>query len=109
MHTCHLDICQTAVPPSRLFCRPHWFMVPKPLRDNVWATYRPGQEIDKQPSREYMDAQQAARIAVLERIRNKGCADPGYGGCIGERCDSCKARSALERLSRSGGRSDEPS
>jgi hypothetical protein len=24
-------------------CRRHWFMVPKPLRDAVLATYRPGQ------------------------------------------------------------------
>jgi hypothetical protein len=21
-------------------CRPHWYLVPKPLRDAVWATWR---------------------------------------------------------------------
>ncbi len=23
-------------------CRPHWYQVPKPLRDAVWATWRSG-------------------------------------------------------------------
>jgi hypothetical protein len=34
-------------------------MVPKPLRDEVWMTYRPGQEITKEPTPEYLDAMQA--------------------------------------------------
>ena len=25
-------------------CKPHWFALPKRLRDKVWAAYRPGQE-----------------------------------------------------------------
>jgi hypothetical protein len=31
-------------------------MLPKRLRDRIWATYRPGQERDKRPSPEYMEA-----------------------------------------------------
>jgi hypothetical protein len=23
-------------------CRPHWYQVPKPLRDAIWATWRSG-------------------------------------------------------------------
>lgn len=46
-------------------------MVPKPLQQRVWATYRPGQEIDKQPSAEWHAAAQnaIAVVAALERQR----------------------------------------
>jgi hypothetical protein len=42
-------------------------MVPKPLRDRVWATYARGQEIRKDPTDKYMEAQRAAVRAVEER------------------------------------------
>lgn len=35
-------------------CKPHWFALPKHLRDRIWSTYVPGQEITKRPSREYV-------------------------------------------------------
>jgi hypothetical protein len=41
--------------------------VPKPLRDRVWATYRPGQEDDWQPSEAYLEAARAAVVAVAEQ------------------------------------------
>ena len=37
-------------------CREHWFMLPKRLRDLIWATYVPGQEITKTPSQDYLVA-----------------------------------------------------
>lgn len=55
-HTCHAIGCNTAVPPKLFMCRKHWFMLPKKHRDAIWATYRPGQEIDKDPSQEYLQA-----------------------------------------------------
>lgn len=66
-HLCHAEGCSVPVPPRMLMCRRHWFMVPKPLRDAVWAEYRPGQEIDKRPSDAYMEVQQAAVRAVAEK------------------------------------------
>lgn len=39
-------------------CKQHWFMLPKFLRDRVWATYRQGQEITKTPSTAYLVAAQ---------------------------------------------------
>jgi hypothetical protein len=39
-----------------LACKPHWFQLPKAIRDEIWATYRPGQEIDKRFSDAYSDA-----------------------------------------------------
>lgn len=63
-HTCHATGCKTAVPPNMWGCKRHWFMVPKPIRDRVWATYRPGQERDKDPSVPYLKAAREAVIAV---------------------------------------------
>ncbi len=48
-------------------CRPHWFLVPKPMRDRIWATYRAGQEISKDPS----DAYDVAARAAIEAVRAK--------------------------------------
>lgn len=54
-HTCHWRGCRTPVPPKMWGCKAHWFTLPKLLRDRVWATYVPGQEIRKDPSPEYLD------------------------------------------------------
>ena len=42
-------------------CKPHWFRLPQRLRNKVWATYRPGQEITKTPS--------AAYVAVAKEVQ----------------------------------------
>jgi hypothetical protein len=42
-------------------------MVPAPLQAGVWATYRPGQEVDKKPTRAYLDAADAAIAAVAAK------------------------------------------
>jgi hypothetical protein len=63
-HTCHWPGCDTPVPPAMWGCEGHWFTLPKPLRDRIWATYRRGQEVTKSPSPDYM----AAAIAVQEWI-----------------------------------------
>jgi len=66
-HRCHWPGCTKAVPPRMWGCSPHWFSLPKHLRDLIWATYRPGQEIDKRPSPAYIDA----ATKVQEWIRNR--------------------------------------
>lgn len=50
-----------------LMCYRHWSMVPRDLQARVWATYRRGQEVDKQPSNDYLDAALAAIHAVYAR------------------------------------------
>jgi hypothetical protein len=55
------------VPPEWLMCKPHWALVPDQLQARVWATYRPGQEIDKHPSEQYLVAACAAIDAVAEK------------------------------------------
>ena len=53
-HHCHWPGCNKSVPPAMWGCRQHWFKLPLRLRNRIWATYRPGQEVTKMPSREYM-------------------------------------------------------
>src|SRR5690242_14210133 len=55
-HTCHWPGCPRVVPPAMWGCKEHWFKLPKPLRDQVWREYRPGQEITKTPSERYLVA-----------------------------------------------------
>ena len=55
-HTCHWPGCPVDVPPKLWGCAKHWYALPKHLRDRIWATYRPGQEITKTPSADYLEA-----------------------------------------------------
>lgn len=70
-HLCHAERCSVPVPPKLLMCRIHWYMVPEPLRRAVWRTYRPGQEIDKRPSAEYLEVMQSAIDAVAAKEARK--------------------------------------
>jgi hypothetical protein len=67
-HLCHAKGCTVEVPPKMLMCRRHWRMVPRDLQDTIWRHFRPGQEIDKNPSAEYMTVQRqaVAAVALLE-------------------------------------------
>lgn len=53
-HHCHWPGCGKQVPPALWGCRPHWYRLPKALRDRIWRAYQPGQEIAMLPSREYL-------------------------------------------------------
>jgi hypothetical protein len=64
-HHCHWPGCERSVPPALWGCREHWFMLPLHLRDLIWATYKPGQEITKTPSKAYV----AAAMQVQEWIK----------------------------------------
>lgn len=54
-HTCHWPGCEKQVPPAMWGCKPHWFALPKWLRNRVWEAYVPGQERRMDPSAEYLD------------------------------------------------------
>jgi len=53
-HKCHWPGCTINVQPKLWGCKRHWFMLPRELRDEVWRTYRAGQEITKTPSDDYI-------------------------------------------------------
>jgi len=69
-HTCHADGCTKPVPPKMFMCKRHWYAVPKPLRDAIWATYRQGQEHDKAPSDNYLrNASEAVKSVAAKEGR----------------------------------------
>ena len=71
-HRCHAVGCDVAVPPKMFMCRRHWYMLPKRMRDAIWATYRPGQERDKNPSAEYLQRAAEAQEWLRE---HEACRD----------------------------------
>jgi hypothetical protein len=66
-HTCHAVGCAVEVEPRLLMCLRHWRMVPRVCARRIRETYRPGQEVTKNPSAEYLVAQKEAVAAVAAR------------------------------------------
>lgn len=60
-HACHWPGCSKQVPPAMWGCKDHWFMLPADLRQRIWATYRPGQEVNGDPSDAYLNAADAVQ------------------------------------------------
>ncbi|MBO0820990.1 MAG: hypothetical protein J2P26_09095 [Nocardiopsaceae bacterium] len=67
---CRIPGCPAPVSTRRLMCRPHWYQVPKHLRDQVWATWRSGAGILDPAYR------QAVRQAVATVHAAAGTGDP---------------------------------
>lgn len=66
-HLCHAMNCKTRVPPKMFMCRPHWYMLPKAMRDRLWELYVPGQERRKDPTTEYIEHAMACVDHVAAR------------------------------------------
>lgn len=45
-------------------CKAHWFALPAGLRARVWATYKPGQEVNGTPSAAYIEAAKAVQAWI---------------------------------------------
>lgn len=60
-HRCPANGCTRTVSPAMLMCRPHWYMVPKPLRDAVWNAWGGGAGAGTAPH-------QAAILAAVEAV-----------------------------------------
>jgi transcriptional regulator with XRE-family HTH domain len=67
-HHCHWPGCETQVPPAMWGCKVHWFKLPKALRDRIWRTYAPGQEVDMTPSDEYLQVADDVQRWITERV-----------------------------------------
>lgn len=65
-HACHWPGCPAQVPPAMWGCRPHWYRLPKAIRDAIWRAFRPGQEQQGNPSRAYIEAARAAQDWIRE-------------------------------------------
>ena len=53
-HNCHWPGCDKQMPPAMWGCKYHWFKLPRELRNEIWRTYQPGQEVNMSPSVEYV-------------------------------------------------------
>ncbi len=73
---CPIPGCKVQIDPSRLMCRAHWYMVPKNMRDRVWATWRSGQGAF---SSEHEDAVRRAVVAVPADGSERAASPPGRG------------------------------
>lgn len=71
-HLCHWPGCTREVPPKLWGCKAHWFQLPGALRGRIWATYVPGQEINKTPSPEYVAAAKAVQDWIRTSAANSG-------------------------------------
>lgn len=65
-HHCHWPGCEKQVPPAMWGCKTHWFRLPRNLRNDIWASYRPGQEVDGTPSAQYLDAATRAQAWIRD-------------------------------------------
>lgn len=67
-HQCHWPGCERSVPPAMWGCKSHWFRLPRALRNKIWATYEPGQEIDMTPTTAYIKvAEEVQRWIASEK------------------------------------------
>lgn len=74
-HTCHWPGCGQVVPPRLWGCKAHWYRLPKKLRDEIWRTYRPGQEMTKTPGREYIQAARTVQDWIAQQPPQPAGAD----------------------------------
>jgi hypothetical protein len=70
-HHCHWPGCTEQVPPAMWGCKKHWFALPLVLRNRIWRTFKPGQEVDGTPSRDY--------VAVAREVQGWIQANHGVG------------------------------
>ncbi len=81
-HTCHAIDCSAPCPPEWLFCTPHWRLLPKALRDDVYRAYIPGQcKNHALVSRFWLKAAAKAKayVAVAEGVWDREKADQYLG------------------------------
>lgn len=70
-HTCHWPGCSVQVKPAMWGCQTHWFKLPKRLRSMIFSTFRPGQELDKNLSRDYVKAAQIVQNWIRENYGDR--------------------------------------
>lgn len=71
-HHCHWPGCETQVPPALWGCKAHWYSLPSQLRARIWATFRPGQEINGTPSAAYVAAANDVQAWINQQGKQQG-------------------------------------
>ena len=70
-HHCHWPGCAMQVPPAMWGCSSHWYRLPAALRNLIWHTYRPGQEVTMTPSDAYVRAAAKVQAWIAEHEKAK--------------------------------------
>lgn len=70
-HRCHWPGCEKQVPPAMWGCTAHWYQLPQHLRNRIWRTYRPGQEINATPSTEYVAVAREVQDWIVARAKEE--------------------------------------
>lgn len=101
-HTCHWPGCKKEVPPKLWGCAPHWFLLPKNLRDKVWANYQVGQEVNKKPSKQYIEIAQEIQAWVISTywrcdMCELYCTGQRYASQEYEGATICRACTKIEK------------
>jgi len=68
-HHCHWPNCPKQCPPAMWGCSAHWFKLPAYLRAKIWKSYRPGQEVNLTPSREYLEVAEEVQRWIKEHTK----------------------------------------
>lgn len=69
VHRCHWPTCITPVPPRMWGCRKHWRMIPQILKDKLWKAYVVRQEVNKNPTMEYLQVAMEIRLWARNEIK----------------------------------------
>ena len=70
---CPIDDCDRLPADDHLMCRRHWFMVPKELRDEVWAAWRLRCDASDRPEQyaAARDRHEHAKAAAIRSVNEK--------------------------------------
>ena len=63
-HECPVEGCRERGGKAKLMCRHHRFQVPKPLRDEIWSTWKGGKRL------RWLAAVREAERFVNEEVRD---------------------------------------
>lgn len=69
-HHCHWPGCGKQCKPAYWGCYSCWMKLPKYLRDKIWETFKPGQEVNATPSREYIQVAREVQQWIKENYPN---------------------------------------
>jgi hypothetical protein len=70
-HHCHWPGCKRQVAPAKWGCYEHWMKLPAEIRSKIWQAFRPGQEVDQRPSRQYVEAAREAQEWIAKFLGRK--------------------------------------
>lgn len=72
MKDCIIEDCQAQCKSAELMCKSHWFQVPKPIRDEVWSTWKKYANLNQGLKPDEIirrsKAYRAARTAAIEAV-----------------------------------------